>query len=86
MAKSKKIDGLQRIFDFIAFLNKEKIIFSIHNRAPDSITIDFAGIGIRYEVDFYVDQMNFSYTTGHEDVFTGDAELKKIIKEHWADD
>jgi hypothetical protein len=82
----KKIDGLQRMLDFIEFLNKERIIFSIHSRSFDAISIDFAGIGIRYEVDFYVDEMNFSHTTSNETVFTGDAELKKIIKEHWGDD
>ncbi|MGL4634360.1 MAG: hypothetical protein ACRCWF_00115 [Beijerinckiaceae bacterium] len=81
----KKTDGLQRMLDFIDFLNKQKIKFSVHNRSHDSISIDFAGVGIRYEVDFFVDHMCFSYFKGDEDVFRGDANLKKLIKEHWGD-
>jgi hypothetical protein len=82
-ATDNKPDGLQRMLDFIDFLNDQKIIFSIHNRSFDSISIDFAGVGIRYEVDFFVDHMCFSYFKGDENVFRGDEELKKLINEHW---
>ncbi len=81
----QELDGLQRLLDFIAFLKSEGIIFSIHNRSPDAISLDFAAIGIRYEVDFFVEQMRFSYFTGNEDVHTGDDRLKALIREYWHD-
>jgi hypothetical protein len=83
--KIKKIDGLQRMLNFIDFLNENKIMFTVHSRSFDSIAIDFAGIGIRYEVDFFVDHMCFSYFSGDEDVFTSDDKLKKLIFTHWGD-
>jgi hypothetical protein len=85
MSKPLKTDGLQRLLDFIAFLKEEKIIFSLHNRSHDTISIDFAGVGIRYEVDFFVDEMRFSYFKGPEDVHSGDERLKALIREHWHD-
>jgi hypothetical protein len=83
MSKRQKMDGLQRLLDFLNFLRDEKIEFSIHNRSHDSISVDFAGVGIRYEVDFYCDEMNFSYFLGDEDVFRDDALLDKLIEENW---
>lgn len=86
MKNNAKMDGLQRLLDFIAYLKEQGILFSLHNRAPDTISIDFANIGIRYEVDFYVKEMRFSYMKGSEDVFTDEAELKRLIQEYWGDD
>jgi hypothetical protein len=83
--KSDKRDGLQRLLDFIAFLKKEGIEFSIHNRSPEAITLDFAGVGIRFEVDFHVDEMVFSYFEGPETVHDGEEKLKELVREHWAD-
>ena len=73
------------MLDFIAYLNEQGILFSLHNRSPDTLSIDFAGVGIRYEVDFYVDHMTFSYVKGPEDVFTDETELKRLIQQHWGD-
>lgn len=78
-------DGLQRLLNFIAFLKDERISFTLHNRAPDTISVDFAGVGIRYEVDFFVDEMRFSYFKGDEKHHTGDERLKSLIHEHWCD-
>lgn len=82
---TKRLDGLQRLLDFIVFLRDEKIAFSLHSRSPEAISVDFAGFGIRYEVDFEVDQMLFSYFKGEENVHTGDERLKALIREHWSD-
>ncbi len=60
-------------------------MFSLHCRSADAISIDFAGVGIRYEVDFEVNGMSFSYFKGNEDVHTGDERLKALIREHWQD-
>jgi hypothetical protein len=82
MSNTKK-NGLQRLLDFLDFLKGERVEFSIHNRSHDSISVDFAAIGIRYEVDFFPDCMTFSYFTGNEDVFQDDKMLDKLMRENW---
>jgi hypothetical protein len=82
MSNTKK-DGLQRLLDFLDFLKTERIEFSIHNRSHDSMSVDFAALGIRYEVDFFPDCMTFSYFKGNEDVFQDDKMLDNLMQDSW---
>ncbi len=60
MSKKQKMDGLQRLLDFVNFLQDEKIHFVISSKSRTSITVDFGGPGIRFEVDFYPEEMIFA--------------------------
>ncbi len=47
--------------------------------------VDFALVGVRVEVVFSVDRMQFSYFKGNEDVVLDEKVLHDLIKEHWDD-
>ncbi len=79
MPKKKPIDGLQRLIDFVDFLRKERIHFSISSKSDVSITVDFGLLGVRFEVDFYPDHMIFAHFTGNEDVSSDDKLLDALL-------
>jgi hypothetical protein len=82
MTKKKKVDGLQRLLDFVEFLKKEGIYFSLHSKSDVSITVDFELPGIRFEADFYPDNMVFAHFAGSESVSQDDGLLDKLLKKH----
>ena len=59
-----KQDGLQRMLDFLALLSAKGIEFRIEQQAPDELMVAFALVGVRVEVVFSVDRMQFSYFKG----------------------
>ena len=77
------MDGLQRLLDFLDMLRKRKIQFVLSQQQDDGVMVSFALVGQRVEVEFFVHGMEFSYFSGHEDVFVDESELKKLIDEHW---
>lgn len=80
-----KKDGLQRILDFLSFLREKDIEFQIDQEAPSSLTVKFALVGVRVEVDFDVDMMHFSVFRGSEAVETDEKILHDLIRENWDD-
>ncbi len=77
------MDGLQRILDFLELLRKRKITSRIEQQCPDAIMVSFTLVGMRVEVDFFVDSMVFSYFSGTEEVYTDLAQLQRLIDENW---
>jgi hypothetical protein len=51
---------------------------------PDAILVFFTLVGVRVEVDFFVDRMTYRCFKGHEDVYVNEGELMSLIKEHSA--
>ena len=80
-----KMDGLQRLLDFLDVLKEKNIDFDIVQEAPTNLTVRFGLIGVRVEADFDVDMMHFSVFKGSEAVETNEKVLHDLIKEHWDD-
>jgi hypothetical protein len=75
-------DGLQRMLDFLNFLDEKRIHFYIEQHAPEWLTVTLTLVGARVEVMFTVDGMEFSYFKGSERVETDEKLLYDLIKEH----
>lgn len=82
----KRRDGLQRMLDFLNFLNEKKIHFFIEQIADDSLMATLTLVGARVEVTFNVDDMTFSVFGGGEDVIMEEKLLYDLIEENWGDD
>lgn len=77
-----KNDGLQRMLDFLNFLDENNIHFYIEQHAPEWLTVTLTLVGTRVEVMFTVEHMQFSYFKGSERVETDEKLLYDMIKEH----
>ncbi len=52
-----KKDGLQRMLDFLDLLREKKIWFFINQYSDEGLTVTFTLVGIRVEVEFFVDHL-----------------------------
>lgn len=75
--------GLSRLLQFLAFLQKQKIPFSLAQHQPDGIAVSFALVGVRLEVEFFEDHLEFSQFRGDESVSSDETELRALIDELW---
>ena len=78
-----KKDGLQRMLDFLNFLDDKGIHFYIEQNAPDSMRVTLTLVGVRVEVAFFVEEMQFSVFRGNEDVEVDEQLLHKVISQNW---
>ena len=85
MTKGTKMDGLQRLLDFLLKLDSKGITYSLHRFAPDSVTVYFTLVGARVETAFDVQGMSFSVFKGREWVETDPKILDSLFAEHWDD-
>jgi hypothetical protein len=74
-----KTDGLARLLKFLAHLQSSNINYRIDHNAPESLTVAFALVGARVEVDFDAEMMHFSVFRGDEAVNTNVEELTALI-------
>jgi hypothetical protein len=77
-----KLKGLEGMLEFLSFLRQHQIMYRIDQQVDDGIEVNFALVGYRFEVTFFVDHIEFSYFTGHEDVEMDEDLLFKIIKDN----
>jgi hypothetical protein len=77
-----KEDGLQRMLNFLNMLAEKNIHFFIEQYAPDYLTVSVTLVGVRLEVMFSVEEMQFSYFRGAEAVLSDDKMLYDLIKEY----
>lgn len=75
-------DGLQRILDFLDALDKEGVHYQIDQMRSDAVMVFFTLVGVRVEVDFFVDRVTYRCFKGHEDVHTDENLLASLIREH----
>jgi hypothetical protein len=80
---AEKRDGLQRMLGFLELLSNKGIHYFIEQDRPDSLMVTFTMVGIRVEVDFFVDHFEFSVFRGNEDVEVDERILLKLIKDNW---
>jgi hypothetical protein len=80
-----KIDGLQRLLDFLDGLREKGIMFRIDQQATDELIVSFALVGARVEATFGVDGMHFCVFRGSEAVETDVSILNALFDELWQD-
>lgn len=77
-------DGLQRVLDLLDVLDEEGVHYQIDQVRPDALLVFFTLVGVRIEVDFFVDRMTYRCFKGREDVHVEEDVLMKLINEHAA--
>ena len=77
-------DGLKRVLDFLDILDKENVHYQIDQVRPDAILVFFTLVGLRVEIDFFVDRMTYRGFKGHEDVHVDESMLMDLIQQHSA--
>jgi hypothetical protein len=76
-----KIDGLQRMLDFLALLQEKNIHYFISQYSPQGLTATLTLVTMRIEVEFTPEEMRYSVFKGTEDVLTDDKQLHALLKE-----
>jgi len=76
--------GLEGLLSFLEFLVEKNISYSISHQREDSVMVSFTLVGVRVEVDFFVDHIEFSYFKGNEDVISDEKRLFELIAENWS--
>ena len=76
--------GLEGFLEFLALLRDKKITFRLEQQRDDAIMITFTLVGVRVEVEWFADEVEFSYFVGDEGVSTDEAALLRLIEENWS--
>ena len=74
-------DGLQRVLDVLDTLRERNVEYKIDQQQPEAIMVTLALVGLRIEVEFFVDHLEFSVFKGSEDVDSDEKALMELIKE-----
>jgi len=77
-----KQDGLERMLNFLDLLREKKIWFFINQYSEEGLTVTFTLVGVRVEVEFFVDHLEFSVFRGSEAVESDEKLLLDLIREH----
>jgi|SoiMethySBSTD1v2_1073268.scaffolds.fasta_scaffold60255_2 hypothetical protein len=78
-------DGLQRMLEFLDVLRGRQIHFRLERQSPDALMVTFSLEGICIEVDFFVDEIWFSYFKAGEAGRMDEKVLKRLLAENWGD-
>jgi hypothetical protein len=81
LERDMKKDGLQRVLDFLDYLDEKDVHYQIDQMRPDAILVFFTLVGMRVEVDFFVDGMKYRCFRGHEDVESDEKLLMSFLGE-----
>jgi hypothetical protein len=81
-----QLNGIKDIFSFLNYLKKEGIHYRLDHLRHDSIMVSFTLVGMRVELDFFDDHVEFSFFKGSEEVETDVRLLATLIEEHWSED
>jgi len=76
--------GFDGLLEFLALLRQKGITFRLEQQRDDAIMISFALIGLRVEVEWFADEVEFSYFTGDESVSADESDLLQLIEKHWS--
>jgi len=71
------------MLEFLTLLRNKKIMFRIEQQRDDALMVSFALVGVRVEVEFFVDHVEFSCFKGSEAVETDEKLLRALIAENW---
>ena len=76
-----KSDGLNRLLDFLNFLESRATDYRLDRYSPESITVTFSLVGYRIEAYFEPDSMHYSIFKGDESIETDFKKLMDLIEE-----
>ena len=76
-----KLSGLNDLLAFLNFLKDQRIWYRVEHLRFDALTIEIHLVGIRLEVEFFDDHIEYSYFTGDESVHDDQVRLFELIKE-----
>lgn len=75
--------GLEGMLAFLSMLRRKKIMFQIEQQRDDALMVSFALVGVRVEVEFFIDHIEFSSFKGNEAVESDEKLLMILIAENW---
>jgi hypothetical protein len=78
-----KNDGWKSMLELLDLLRGKNIEFKLDQQQPQALMVSFALVGIRVEVEFFEDELQFSVFRGTEDVLTDKKALYQLINENW---
>lgn len=78
--------GLKGLLEFLEYLQRRKIWYTLAHLRDDSIMVTFTLVGYRVEVDFFENEIEFSIFSGNEGVLTDEADLFALIDRVREDD
>ena len=76
---SKLLDGMQRLLDFLEYLNNNNIWFRLEQTVPDAIMVTLTLVGARVEVSFFVDHIEYSIFRGTEEILDDEVALREML-------
>jgi hypothetical protein len=79
-----KKDGLERVLEFLAFLQDRKIEYTIGHERPEALLVSFGFAGQRVEVEFFVEGVEYSVFKGDESVESDEKALLDLVDRHSA--
>ena len=80
-----KFEGIKGLLPFLEFLSSRNVLFTLDQRRPDSIMVSFTLVGVRAEVDFFDDHIEYSLFTGNKEVLDDQHALIALIREQTDD-
>ena len=80
-----KFEGIEDRLPFLEFLSSRNVLFTLDQRRPDSIMVSFTLVGVRAEVDFFDDHIEYSLFTGNKEVLDDQHALIALIREQTDD-
>lgn len=82
MHPPKHLKGLEGMLAFLNYLRAKHLIYRIEHLREDSLMVTFTMLGVRVEVDFFSDHIEFSDFQGSEDVQSDEADLLALIAQN----
>jgi hypothetical protein len=74
--------GLEGMLAFLQLLRRKNISYRIEQMREDSLMVTLTLVGVRVEVDFFVDHIEYSYFTGDESVHDDERQLLDLIEKY----
>ncbi len=78
----QNLNGIRDMIAFLNYLKGNSITYTIAHRGSESVMVTYTLYGVRVELDFFDDHIEYSYFTGNEDVETDQALLFAMIQEY----
>lgn len=76
------LGGIKDLLPFLEFLRDHKIWFRMESLRDDAMMVEIHLVGIRLEVEFFDDHIEYSLFTGDESVEDDQKKLFDLLIEH----
>jgi hypothetical protein len=78
------LSGIGDLIPFLGFLRDRRIWFRLESLRHDAVMVEIHLVGIRLEVEFFDDHIEYSYFTGDESVLDDQKKLFDLLNENEA--